>query len=69
METKDCNGNLLEDGDNVLITKDLKVKGSTLNLKRGTVIKKIRTTSNPEEIECKIGKGQIVLKTCFVKKA
>ncbi len=68
METKDCNGNILEDGDNVLITKDLKVKGSTLNLKRGTVIKKIRTTSNPEEIECKIGKGQIVLKTCFVKK-
>lgn len=69
METKDSNGNILEDGDSVLLTKDLNVKGCPLKLKRGTVVKKIRTTSNPQEIECKIGKSQIVLKTCFVKKA
>lgn len=69
METKDSNGNVLETGDSVLLTKDLDVKGCQLKLKRGTVIKKIRVTEKPEEIECKIGKAQIVLKTCFVKKA
>lgn len=69
METKDCNGNILENGDSVLLTKDLNVKGCSLKMKRGTVVKKIKTTSNPAEIECKIGKSQIVLKTCFVKKA
>lgn len=69
METKDCNGAILENGDSVLLTKDLKVKGCSLNLKRGTVVKKIRLTSNPDEIECKIGNSQIVLKTCFIKKA
>lgn len=69
METKDCNGKALENGDNVLTSKDLKVKGSNINLKRGTVIKKIRLTGSPDEVECKIGKAQIVLKTCFLKKA
>lgn len=69
METKDSNGNILETGDSILLIKDLDVKGCSLKLKRGTVIKKIRCTSKPEEIECKIGKAQIVLKTCFVKKA
>lgn len=69
METKDSNGNILETGDSVLLTKDLDVKGCAIKFKRGTVIKKIKTTDNPEEIECKVGKAQIVLKTCFVKKA
>lgn len=69
MEVKDCNGKILENGDSVLLSKDLKVKGCSLNLKRGTIIKKIRLTSNPAEIECKIGSSQIVLKTCFLKKA
>jgi len=69
METKDCNGAILENGDSVLLSKDLKVKGCSLNLKRGTVVKKIKLTSNPDEIECKIGNSQIVLKTCFIKKA
>lgn len=69
METKDCNGVALENGDSVMLSKDLNVKGCSLKLKRGTVIKKIRLTSNPEEIECKIGSSQIVLKTCFLKKA
>ena len=68
MEVKDSNGTLLEDGDSVQIIKDLKVKGASDTLKRGTVIKNIRLTSKPEEIECRIGKSTIVLKTCFMKK-
>ncbi len=69
MDVKDSNGNALDDGDSVQLTKDLKVKGSSINLKRGTVIKNIRLTSDPEEIECRHGKSQIVLKTCFLKKS
>ncbi len=70
IETKDSNGNVLKDGDSVFPIKDLKVKGTSSTLKRGTVIKNIRLTSDPEEIECRGGpiKG-LVLKTCFVKKA
>lgn len=67
--TKDANGNTLNTGDSVSLIKDLKVKGSSLNLKRGTVIKKIKVTSDPEEIECRVEGSQIVLKTCFLKKA
>ncbi len=68
MDVKDSNGNLLEDGDSVQVIKDLKVKGASNTLKRGTVIKNIRLTSKAEEIECRIGKSTIVLKTCFMKK-
>ena len=64
-ETKDSNGNVLKDGDSIQLIKDLKVKGSPLNLKRGHVFKKIRLTNSPEEIECKEGRSTIVLKTCF----
>ncbi len=69
MDTKDSNGNVLQDGDSVQLAKDLKVKGSTLNLKRGTVVKGIRLTDDNEEVECRIGKATIVLKSCFLKKA
>lgn len=69
MDVKDSNGNVLDDGDTVLLIKDLKVKGSSLNLKRGTSVKNIRLTSKDSEVECKIGKAKIVLKTCFLKKA
>jgi protein PhnA len=69
METKDSNGNILNDGDSVHIIKDLKVKGSSTVLKRGTLIKKIRLTSDSEEIEYRDGKSTMVLKTCFLKKA
>jgi protein PhnA len=68
-ETKDSNGNILNDGDTVTLVKDLKVKGSSLNLKRGTTIKNIRLTVDEGEIECRQGKATIVLKTCFLKKA
>lgn len=68
MAVKDSNGNPLNEGDSVLVIKDLKVKGSTLNLKRGKVFKNIRLTDNEEEVECREGKATLVLKTCFLKK-
>jgi protein PhnA len=69
METRDSNGTLLQEGDNVTLIKDLKVKGTNTTLKRGTMVKGIRLTSNEEEIECRVEsiKG-LVLKTCFLKK-
>ena len=69
MDTKDSNGNILEDGDSVHVVKDLKVKGMSKKLKRGNVIKNIRLTNNPLEVECRVGKSSIVLKTVFLKKA
>lgn len=67
---KDSNGNLLADGDSVTVIKDLKVKGTSVTLKRGTMIKNIRLTEDPEEIECNAEKVKgLVLKTCFLKKA
>jgi protein PhnA len=68
MTTKDSNGAELNDGDSVQIIKDLKVKGTSNTLKRGTLYKNIRLTSKTEEIECGKGKSTIVLKTCFLKK-
>ena len=70
METRDSNGNILADGDMVTVIKDLPVKGSSVTIKRGTKIKNIRLTGNPEEIECNAEKVKgLVLKTCFLKKA
>jgi len=69
MDTKDSNGNILEDGDTVHVTKDLKVKGMSQALKRGKPIRNIRLTNNPQEIEVRAGKSTIVIKTQFVKKA
>lgn len=69
-ETKDSNGNVLNDGDTVVLIKDLKVKGTSTTLKRGTVVKNIRLTGDPEEVEGKAGniKG-LVLRAEFLKKA
>ena len=65
---KDSNGAELFDGDAVTVIKDLKVKGSSMVIKRGTKVKSIRLTENPEEVDCKIDGSRIVLKTCFLKK-
>ena len=67
---KDSNGNALQDGDSVTLIKDLKVKGANTTLKRGTLVKNIRLTLNPAEVECstKQVKG-LVLRTEFLKKA
>lgn len=70
LNVRDSNGTKLSDGDSVLVIKDLKVKGSSVTLKRGTLIKNIRLTSNEEEIECNADKVKgLVLKTQFLKKA
>jgi len=69
LDTKDSNGNLLQNGDSVHLVKDLKVKGSSSVLKRGVKIKNIKLTDDPAEIDCKIEGTAIVLKTEFVKKA
>jgi len=69
MNVKDSNGTPLTEGDSVQLIKDLKVKGTSMTLKRGTVIKNIHLTSNNEEIECRVEKIKgLVLKTCFLKK-
>jgi len=67
---RDSNGNELKNGDSVTVIKDLPVKGSSVTIKRGTMIKNIRLTNNPEQIECNTDKVKgLVLKTCFLKKA
>ena len=69
MDVRDSNGALLNDGDSVTLIKDLKVKGSSITLKRGTVVKKIKLTNDPAEIDCRINGSNIVLRTEFLKKA
>ncbi|MNL84526.1 hypothetical protein D3C87_2125180 [compost metagenome] len=66
---RDASGNVLVDGDSVVLVKDLKVKGAGQTLKQGTVIKSIRLTNNLEEIDCRYDaiKG-LVLRTEFVRK-
>ncbi len=66
---RDSAGNPLANGDSVITTKDLKVKGAGQTLRRGTVIKSIHLTDNPEEIDCRYeGIKGLVLRTEFVRK-
>lgn len=66
---RDASGNVLADGDSVTLIKDLKVKGANQTLKQGTVIRSIRLTDNPEEIDCRYeGIRGLVLRTEFVRK-
>ena len=70
METRDTNGALLADGDSVHVVKDLKVKGTSVTVKRGTVVKNIRLTGDSDLIECNVEKVDgLVLRTEFLKKA
>lgn len=66
---RDASGTVLADGDAVVLIKDLKVKGAGQTLKQGTVIRSIRLTDNPDEIDCRHDsiKG-LVLRTEFVRK-
>ena len=68
MDVKDSNGAILAEGDSVKLIKDLKVGGSSLTLKRGTLVKKIKLTDNTDEVDCRIDGSNIVLKTMFLKK-
>jgi len=70
MNVRDANGALLAEGDSVTLIKDLKVKGTTVTLKRGTLMRNIRLTDDETQIECRAEKVKdLVLKTEFVKKA
>jgi protein PhnA len=66
---KDAHGNVLADGDCVVLIKDLPLKGSSQVLKGGTKSKPIRLVEGDHEISCKIEGVSIALKACFVKKA
>lgn len=66
---KDANGNVLQDGDSVVVIKDLPVKGAPKPVKAGTKVKNIRLTDGDHNIDCKIdGFGSMALKSEFVKK-
>lgn len=66
---KDSNGNRLKDGDSVILIKSLPVKGTSITLKKGMVIKNIKLTEDDGEVDCKADKMRVVLKTMFLKKA
>lgn len=66
---RDSNGAILKEGDSVTVIKDLKVRGSSGIIKRGTLVKNIRLSDNADEIEGKGEKSVMVLRTEFLKKA
>lgn len=68
MDVKDCNGNILSNGDSVIVVKTLDVKGSPLVIKKGTKVKNIRLTDDANEVDCKVNGTRVVLKTIFLKK-
>ena len=69
-ETLDCNGKVLKAGDTIIVIKDLKVKGTSTVIKRGTKVKNIRLNGNTGEIEGKTPQVKnLVLRSAFVKKA
>jgi len=66
---KDANGNVLQDGDTVVLIKDLPVKGFSKAIKAGTKVKNIKLTDGDHNIDCKIeGFGAMALKSIFVRK-
>ena len=67
---KDANGNVLQDGDDVVVIKDLPVKGAPKPVKAGTKVKNIRLVDGDHDIDCRIdGFGAMGLKSIYVKKA
>jgi protein PhnA len=66
---RDSNGAVLKDGDSVTVIKDLKVRGSSSVIKRGPMVKNIRLTDDADEVEGKVEKSMMVLRTEFLKKA
>ena len=69
VEVRDAVGNLLADGDQVTLIKDLVVKGAGQTLKRGTLIRSIRLTGDAQEIDCRYdGIKGLVLRAEFVRK-
>jgi protein PhnA len=67
---KDSNGAVLKDGDDVVVIKDLPVKGAPKSIKAGTKVKNIKLTDGDHNIDCKIdGFGAMALKSEYVRKA
>lgn len=66
---KDSNGNVLTNGDSVIVIKDLKVKGSSIIVKKGTKVKGIRIVEGDHDIDCKVDGVSLSLKSEFLKKA
>lgn len=66
---KDAHGTPLADGDSVILIKDLKVKGSSITLKKGTKVKHIRLVGGDHDVDCKIDGMSMSLKSEFLKKA
>lgn len=69
VQTRDCHGAVLQAGDSVVIIKDLDVKGTSFVAKRGTTVRNISLTDNPEHIEGRVNGTRIVILTKYVKKA
>ncbi|VVE48318.1 alkylphosphonate utilization protein [Pandoraea morbifera] len=65
---RDANGNVLANGDAVVLIKDLKVKGSSITLKVGTKVKSIRLVGGDHEVDCKMEAGNFMLKAAFLRK-
>ncbi len=65
---RDANGNVLANGDAVVLIKDLKVKGSSITLKVGTKVKSIRLVGGDNEVDCKMDAGNFMLKAAFLRK-
>ncbi len=66
---RDAHGNILSNGDTVVLIKDLKVKGSSTTLKVGTKVKGIRLVGGDHEVDCKLDNGNFMLKASYLKKA
>jgi protein PhnA len=66
---KDAHGNVLADGDSVILIKDLKLKGSSTTIKGGTKIRNIRIVEGDHEIDCRVDNMEVMLKAQYLKKA
>lgn len=67
---RDSNDNALQDGDSVIVIKDLKVKGFSAVVRVGTKVKNMRLVERDHDIDCKIdGIGSRGLKSEFVRRA
>jgi alkylphosphonate utilization operon protein PhnA len=70
VETRDGNGAVLREGDSVTLIKDHKIKGTSVTLKRGTLVTGIHLTDDPAEVECRVEKVKgLVLRSELLKKA
>lgn len=69
LTAKDAHGNTLRDGDSVTVIKDLKVRGSSMVVKQGTMIKGIRIVEGDHNLDCKVNGTSLQLKSEFMKKA